>query len=211
MAKKYIINQLGRSMIEMLGVLAIVGILSIGGISAFQKAMNKHKINQVTEDLSQFINEVLLYSKDWLQYLSRYGGGNITTEIDFLVPAKWLRTGGYIYDSIGNKLMLNLRRDIGKPVLALDYILINRDEKAKLDLCMAYFNMAKSYSDRIFGGVIWRSDSDSNGSVSWFYGDGYCGRNKRCLKDLTLEEMRERCSVFQNDDKGSNFSLFFLL
>ena len=31
----------GRSMIEMLGVLAIVGVLSVGGIAGYSKAMEK--------------------------------------------------------------------------------------------------------------------------------------------------------------------------
>ena len=35
-------TQSGRSMIEMLGVLAIIGVLSVGGISGYSKAMAKY-------------------------------------------------------------------------------------------------------------------------------------------------------------------------
>ena len=42
-------NQYGRSMIEMLGVLAIIGVLSVGGIAGYSKAMMKSKINSTTE------------------------------------------------------------------------------------------------------------------------------------------------------------------
>jgi len=38
-------NQNGRSMIEMLGVLAIIGVLSVGGIAGYSKAMTKYRIN----------------------------------------------------------------------------------------------------------------------------------------------------------------------
>ena len=41
----------GRSMIEMLGVLAIVGILSAGGIAGYSMAMQKYKGNQLIERL----------------------------------------------------------------------------------------------------------------------------------------------------------------
>ena len=34
-------NEKGRSMIEMLGVLAIIGVLSVGGIAGYSKAMMK--------------------------------------------------------------------------------------------------------------------------------------------------------------------------
>ncbi|MBO7333238.1 MAG: type II secretion system protein, partial [Alphaproteobacteria bacterium] len=33
----------GRSMIEMLGVLAIIGVLSVGGLSGYTMAMNRHR------------------------------------------------------------------------------------------------------------------------------------------------------------------------
>lgn len=42
-------NQKGRSMIEMLGVLAIIGVLSAGGIAGYSKAMMKHKTNKTSE------------------------------------------------------------------------------------------------------------------------------------------------------------------
>ena len=38
------LNNAGRSMIEMLGVLAIIGVLSVGGIAGYSKAMTKFKI-----------------------------------------------------------------------------------------------------------------------------------------------------------------------
>ena len=45
----------GRSMIEMLGVLAIVGILSVGGIAGYSKAMTKFKVNKAVNDYSSMI------------------------------------------------------------------------------------------------------------------------------------------------------------
>ena len=38
-------SQIGRSMIEMLGVLAIIGVLSVGGLAGYGKAMRKAKLN----------------------------------------------------------------------------------------------------------------------------------------------------------------------
>ena len=40
------INEIGRSMVEMLGVLAIIGILSATGLYGYHKAMIKHKTNK---------------------------------------------------------------------------------------------------------------------------------------------------------------------
>lgn len=39
-------SEIGRSMIEMLGVLAVIGVLSVGGIAGYSKAMEKFKRNK---------------------------------------------------------------------------------------------------------------------------------------------------------------------
>ena len=51
MTKNNNINQTeqGRSMVEMLGVLAIIGVLSIGGIAGYTMAMNKHRANELLD------------------------------------------------------------------------------------------------------------------------------------------------------------------
>lgn len=46
-------NEVGRSMVEMLGVLAVIGILSIGGISGYTTSMNKHKANTIVNSFMQ--------------------------------------------------------------------------------------------------------------------------------------------------------------
>lgn len=48
-------NQSGRSMIEMLGVLAIIGVLSVGGIAGYSKAMAKYRSNKVIEQISMLV------------------------------------------------------------------------------------------------------------------------------------------------------------
>ena len=44
--------QSGRSMIEMLGVLAIIGVLSVGGIAGYSKAMMKYRVNKTIEQIT---------------------------------------------------------------------------------------------------------------------------------------------------------------
>ena len=51
-------NESGRSMIEMLGVLAIIGVLSVGGIAGYSKAMNKFKTNKVADNVSMLIANI---------------------------------------------------------------------------------------------------------------------------------------------------------
>ena len=51
------ISQSGRSMVEILGVLAVIGVLSIGALMGFRYAMDKYKANEI-------VNEVQLRAVD---------------------------------------------------------------------------------------------------------------------------------------------------
>ena len=51
--------QKGRSMIEMLGVLAIIGVLSIGGLLGYRRAVNNHQANQILDDANRLAFVIL--------------------------------------------------------------------------------------------------------------------------------------------------------
>ncbi len=52
MKKLFKSEQSGRSMVEMLGVLAIIGVLSVGGIAGYSKAMAKYKLTKTIDQIS---------------------------------------------------------------------------------------------------------------------------------------------------------------
>ena len=50
-------NENGRSMVEMLGVLAIIGVLSVGGIAGYSKAMYRFKMNKTIDIFNRVLND----------------------------------------------------------------------------------------------------------------------------------------------------------
>ncbi len=44
-------DESGRSMVEMLGVLAIMGVLAIGGITGYRYAMDKYNANEILNEV----------------------------------------------------------------------------------------------------------------------------------------------------------------
>ena len=52
-------NESGRSMVEMLGVLAIVGVLSAGALKGYSAAMFKHKMNQTIDTYNQVLQRFI--------------------------------------------------------------------------------------------------------------------------------------------------------
>ena len=69
----------GRSMVEMLGVLAIIGVLSVGAISGYSKAMMKYKLNKQTEQMNTIINTVV-------QYYDELKATDVSGESYYLLP-----------------------------------------------------------------------------------------------------------------------------
>ena len=56
----------GRSMVETLGVLAIIGVLSAGALKGYSAAMFRHKINQTIDIYSSVLQKLSeLDDKDW--------------------------------------------------------------------------------------------------------------------------------------------------
>ena len=51
-------TQAGRSMIEMLGVLAIIGVLSVGGIAGYSKAMMRYRVNRTVDEVTQIATNI---------------------------------------------------------------------------------------------------------------------------------------------------------
>jgi len=61
--------QSGRSMIEMLGVLAIIGVLSVGGIAGYSKAMQKYRINKAIEQITLIAGNIRTFFAPQKNYI----------------------------------------------------------------------------------------------------------------------------------------------
>ncbi|MBP3688318.1 MAG: type II secretion system protein [Alphaproteobacteria bacterium] len=208
------VSELGRSMVEMLGVLAIVGILSIGGISAFQKAMTKHKINKTTEEFSQFINELLRYSKD-LKRMHTNNEANeqayIAPSIEFFLPSTWRRESIYLYDSMNNRINPFIRNDqtgVKNKYLSLDYKM--QKGKDNTQFCIALYNMAKPYAEMLRKVTVYTDDGE-HGTTNPVWGTIDCGKNKKCLTDITFADIINYCNTCNGEKKGCTFVIMFRL
>lgn len=56
-------GEAGRSMVEMLGVLAIIGVLSIGGIAGYNMAMNRYRANEII-DIASKVSVIAMSKQD---------------------------------------------------------------------------------------------------------------------------------------------------
>ena len=121
-------NQNGRSMIEMLGVLAIIGVLSVGGIAGYSKAMSKYRINKTIEQISLIVGNVRTFFAPQRNYnglVSYDDTGKAIIKKAKLVPDEMLE-----YNSNGT--IRNINNVFGGNVeLFGTYLdIVNKDESA---------------------------------------------------------------------------------
>lgn len=51
-------NEQGRSMIEMLGILAVVGVLTIGGVAGYTKAIHAYRVNKIKNQIATMVTTI---------------------------------------------------------------------------------------------------------------------------------------------------------
>ena len=92
-------TQSGRSMVEMLGTLAIIGVLSIGGIAGYSYGMDKYRCNQTMRDISLRTVDLLTQASQGRTELSLAEWDKEITIYDFANPA--YGEGGLIKFDVG--------------------------------------------------------------------------------------------------------------
>ena len=97
-------TQRGRSMIEMLGVLAIIGVLSVGGIAGYSKAMMKYRINKTIEQITLIVGNVRTFfapqgNYDGLGSGNDIGGNMIIKKAKLVPDEMWGIPPGESYES----------------------------------------------------------------------------------------------------------------
>ncbi len=192
----------GRSMVEMLGVLAIIGVLSVGAMSGYAKAMFKYKLNKQTEQIGSILDYASLYSEELRESRVWYAA-ELMNKLG-AIPQEMIdeNDSEYIYDVFGNQILIVFSGGDGAVYKSMK---INIGDNAR-DICLNLYQMAKLRSGFLWQTLFTRSTEDISGEyANRVYGDAYCTTN--CLKDLTLTRMDELC----NACTGTNECKFHIL
>ena len=192
-------SQSGRSMIEMLGVLAIIAVLSVGGIAGYSKAMEMYKINKMTEEYSYLIAGLLdnIGSIKKLNSDSNHYGLVDYVQAANLVPETWKQNSGanmsyQMTDAYGNIVQIFARNNNLVIDLYLGGFSLNADNqsaslsfspKVCFSLMQNVVQPLSSALDHVF--LQWGTN---------YYGDAFCIEDRLCIRDLTLNKMRDMCN-----------------
>ena len=143
----------GRSMVEMLGVLAIIGVLSVGAIAGYSKAMMKYKLNKQAEQLTQ-----ILFSLEHYREMLGRDRNNIANNYSVItmliklnaIPLEMIKPNDnlQIYDVFGNKVDIAYYGSNESP--SSNYTIVVDYQPNQYDICNNIFELIKANSEKLY-------------------------------------------------------------
>ena len=209
----------GRSMIEMLGVLAIIGVLSVGGIAGYSKAMEKFKLNKIIGEYSMFLYNMMEHLDDLhrLAHETTQSSQVITEELYAMniVPDIWSQESTqYFKDSMGNYVGVSvapykstLLPDRLSVSIYLGGLTNTNSAGFTVNLCTSFFtDILIPLQSTLIDAKLFRH---KNGFSQGWAGSAYCTASRKCLSNMTLSDVHELCSSCdsKNDICQINFNI----
>ena len=177
----------GRSMIEMLGVLAIIAVLTVGGIAGYSKAMKKYQANKVVGEIIQ----VLAKYKELIEHDSGFKIYRLDDETR--------KTLGLCLPSAENCSRYQQRTPVGDIYIHENVVMSDADA----ELCISAFNnifiplKGNIREFTVFTMIKNRDDAYEERKEC----DKKC--KDKCEKDRNcLDECRDKCSEDNSPSAG---------
>ncbi len=198
-------TQSGRSMVEMLGVLAIIGVLSVGAIAGYSKAMMKYKLNQHAQAVNMLINNVLSIKDKLPRNATGVTYYNTLLNKLNLLPDGITQINEITLEDKYFKNNINITYTAGNPNLAsLLFWIGGAEADYTLESCYNIIKVAKENAANLWFLRTYKHYSDDSGKPSdnleTFWGDTYCRTGYVCLRNITLNNLERACQSCKDGD-----------
>ncbi len=190
----------GRSMVEMLGVLAIIGVLSVGAIAGYSKAMMKYKLNKQTEQIGSILDYVNINLDDLKRLRPSASSAMIPLFKKLnVIPQEMIRENETykIFDIFNTTIFLQNYHGTDNKYYFEFKLFINKGQK---ESCMNLFTIAKAKREQLWRTKFEIVKGETSNEANSAFGDNYCTSEVKCLKDLTVAEMEDYCNVCEDKD-----------
>ena len=194
----------GRSMVEMLGVLAIIGVLSVGAIAGYSKAMLKYKLNKQAESFNMLLNNAIQLRPELKRAATDNGFQTDLFDKLNLIPDGMKYMGNkIIHDVFNNTITINYSYYPTTGFTYYMYLSVNRSGNKSSnefrEICRTIVTVAKENSANLLS-IQMRSAQDENDPENYttarLMGDNFCINNHpdQCLRYAGLTEMDALCN-----------------
>ena len=198
----------GRSMVEMLGVLAIVGVLSVGAIAGYGKAMFKYKLNKQTEQLNQVIGAMVRYKSSLMLNpasadapVSDYQVVPILKKLGEIPKEMYTSYDISIKDTFETRYYI-YNRNIDKEHVTLKTLDLGRTDTS-FQMCKNLYLIAKEWHQELSSIYVVAYKGDTFSSKGCYLGDDKQS-SRRCnkrIKDMQLTDLDDICRTAA-DEQG---------
>ena len=185
----------GRSMIEMLGVLAIVGVLSVGGIAGYSKAMTMWKIDKWKDNFTMMMTNLKVAFSNSRSYNNGAPGVNMVTffkEIN-VIPDNMLDEDNK--DLFGNILSI-YAPEFSPEWNRLTFMFFMPPNKESVEVCKAFFSLTPDFRN------MWTATLNDNLKIGNYELCGYgipaeIAKEWNCkyYKDGILPQIAQSCAI----------------
>ncbi len=206
-------NQSGRSMIEMLGVLAIIAVLTVGGIAGYSKAMEKFKLNKWKEDFAMLTVNL---KTDFINSRS-YSSITERNLVNFFKEINVVPQGMFSSDNkdiLGNSINIYVRDDavinahLGISDTHITLQTLTLPNKSSVEQCKELFSMVLEYTDAWFVTL----NEDVSGKTGGNY--SVCGKSvpaafakhERCVA-YNLTDVVKNCNICAKQNCDIKFTM----
>ncbi len=180
-------NESGRSMVEMLGVLAIMGVLAIGGIAGYRYAMDKYNANEILNEVRKRAvtasqQRILGRTIDLSEWSNTIQGHPVTTVDNYNGDTSFFALTvsgiekGVCDQVIKEKILFAVEEKVGEVVVGED----TRCAEGENAVTFAFKNTLDG-EGATGGGEEPEPSDPACGQNEYQLPDGTCKEDKRCL------------------------------
>ena len=179
----------GRSMVEMLGVLAIIGVLSVGAIAGYSKAMFKYKLNKQREQISQIMMSLIKYRSIFTSVNHGESIVPILIKLNAL-PKEMIKSTGStsLYDNLSSSISIVRTNDDDV------YFYYNMSSIADNNhtICRNILETFKEYSDVLYALGVNSDTEEEINQQDWYFGNNVHEYLKK-INQLDINSMQTLC------------------
>ena len=185
------LTQKGRSMVEMIGVLAIIGVLSVGAIAGYATAMRKHKINQCSHAVTYLLNTLIQMKSSFPTSTTQNTYyGDILKNMNLLPDGIQYVSNTMLRDKYFRLNMNALYYSTGKYGLLEIHFGENADHLVDICRNLIYTIKENHYN---LNSIQSLKTSVNNTVRTTYYGDSGCKEDNKCLSRIDISDIETLC------------------
>ena len=186
----------GRSMVEMLGVLAIIGVLSVGAISGYSKAMMKYKLNKQREQITAVMSAIIEYQSIISTITTKESIVPTLIKLNALPPEMIInKNSTHLQDVLGLSISIT---GAGKSCV---YYRMSDFADDNHTICRNILESLKEYSSVLYALGVNSTTAEGVNQQDWYFGNlagdtsGY-SQKIHMLNVNTMQNVCEKCDKY---------------